>query len=222
MATFADLFTACYLTGGSGVEFPSVRLHFREADGLCRAFGATALTVGSDIYFRDGAFAPHTPEGLRILAHEVAHVVQQHRGPIAAGPVTGRPVSAPPVAARAVAGGLAVAPAISAEEREAEAAADALLSGRRFAFASASVPSGKSAAPQARVIQRYMAWEHCMLGDLAPPAGQSGAPGSAVHAARAARTGPATRRRGTIARRAPGPPDAAPARQRARGDARGA
>src|SRR6516225_6473274 len=110
MATFADLFTTCYLTGARGVDFPSVRLHYRGADRICRAFGATALTVGSDIYFRDGAFAPHTPAGLRILAHEVAHVVQQRRGA---------------VTARPVAGGLAVAPAGSAEEQEAEAAADA-------------------------------------------------------------------------------------------------
>jgi hypothetical protein len=131
MATFADLFTTCYLTGGSGVDFSSVRLHYPGADRVCRAFGATALAVGSDIYFRDGAFAPHTPDGLRILAHEVAHVVQQHRGP---------------VAARRVAGGLALAPAGSAEEREADAAADAVLSGRPFAFARAGVPSGWSAA----------------------------------------------------------------------------
>ena len=81
MATLADLFKTCYLTGGSGVEFSAIRLHFRGVDEICRAFGATALTVGSDIYFRQEAFAPHTPEGLRLLAHEVAHVVQQHRGP---------------------------------------------------------------------------------------------------------------------------------------------
>jgi Domain of unknown function (DUF4157) len=101
MATSADLFTTCYLTGGSDAEFSKVRVHYRGADEICRTFGATALTIGSDIYFRDGAFAPHTPAGLRILAHEVAHVVQQHNGPVA--------------------GGLAVAPAGSAEEHEAEA-----------------------------------------------------------------------------------------------------
>ena len=112
MPTLADLFTTCYLTGGNGVEFSAIRLHYRGVDEICRAFGATALTVGSDIYFRQEAFAPHTPEGLRLLAHEVAHVVQQHRGAVAA-----------PQAA----GALAVAPAGSAEEREADAAADALL-----------------------------------------------------------------------------------------------
>jgi hypothetical protein len=79
MATFADLFTTNYLTDGSDVEFSKVRVHLRGADAVCRAFGATALTIGSDIYFRDGAFAPHTPTGLRILAHEVAHVVRSTR-----------------------------------------------------------------------------------------------------------------------------------------------
>ena len=65
MATLADLFKTRYLTGGSGVGFSAIRLHYRGVDELCRAFGATALTVGSDIYFREEAFAPHTPEGLR-------------------------------------------------------------------------------------------------------------------------------------------------------------
>jgi hypothetical protein len=148
MATLADLFKTNYLTSGNGVEFADIRLHYRGVDEICRAFGAAALTIGSDIYFRREAFAPHTPRGLRLLAHEVAHVVQQRRGPV--------------TAARA-AGGLAVAPAGSAEEREADAAADALLSGRPFDFG----PAGDS-GPGRRVVQRYMAWEHCMLGDLDP------------------------------------------------------
>jgi hypothetical protein len=96
MPTLADLFTTCYLTGGNEVDFSAIRLHYRGVDEVCRAFGAAALTVGSDIYFRQEAFAPHTTEGLRLLAHEVAHVVQQRRGAVAA-----------PQAA----GGLAVAPA---------------------------------------------------------------------------------------------------------------
>jgi hypothetical protein len=140
MPALADLFKTCYLTGGSGVEFSAIRLHYRGVDDICRAFGATALTVGSDIYFRREAFAPHTPEGLRLLAHEVAHVVQQHRRPVTAGP---------------------------AEEIEADAAADALLCGRGFDFGAAGFPAAPS-GPGRCVVQRYMAWEHCMLGDLDP------------------------------------------------------
>jgi hypothetical protein len=142
MPTLADLFKTCYLTGGSGsgVDFSAIRLHYRGVDEVCRAFGATALTAGSDIYFRQEAFAPHTPEGLRLLAHEVAHVVQQRRRPVTAGP---------------------------AEEREADAAADALLSGRRFDFGAAGFAAAPN-GPDWCVVQRYMAWEHCMLGDLDP------------------------------------------------------
>jgi predicted metal-dependent peptidase len=93
MPALADLFKRCYLTGGSGVEFSAILLHYRGVDDICRAFGATTLTVGTDIYFRREAFAPHTPEGLRLLAHEVAHVVQQHRRPVTAGPaeISARP-----------------------------------------------------------------------------------------------------------------------------------
>src|SRR5258708_3414614 len=160
MATLADLFKTNYLTSGNGVEFADIRLHYRGVDEICRAFGAAALTIGWDIHSGGEAFAPHTPRGLRLLAHEVAHVVQQHRGPV--------------TAARA-AGGLAVAPAGSAEEREADAAADALLSGRPFDFVAASGigPAGDSrpagdSGPGRRAGPRDMAWGHCMLADLDP------------------------------------------------------
>jgi hypothetical protein len=59
MATLADLFKTCYLTSGNGIEFADIRLHYRGVDEICRAFGASALTIGSDIYFRREAFAPH-------------------------------------------------------------------------------------------------------------------------------------------------------------------
>jgi hypothetical protein len=38
---------------------------------------ATAYTVGRDIVFGDGKFAPGSPAGRRLLAHELAHVIQQ-------------------------------------------------------------------------------------------------------------------------------------------------
>ena len=106
MITLADLFSSCYRISGPRIDFASVRLHRAGAELACRALRAQAFTVGSDIYFCPGAFAPHTPEGLRLLAHEVAHVVQQQRGPVAA-------VEVMP--------GLAVAPAGAAEERETRA-----------------------------------------------------------------------------------------------------
>ena len=55
MPALADLFKTCYLTGGSGVEFSAIRLHYSGVDDICRAFGATALTPVPDICFRTGA-----------------------------------------------------------------------------------------------------------------------------------------------------------------------
>jgi hypothetical protein len=36
--------------------------------------------VGRHIVFNEGRYAPHTPEGMRLLAHEATHVVQQSAG----------------------------------------------------------------------------------------------------------------------------------------------
>lgn len=114
--TLADHFASNYQ---ADIDFSAIRLHHSGANQLCRAFGATALTVGTDIYFRDGAFAPHTRDGLRLLAHEVAHVVQQQRGHV---PSVRLPC------------GTGVAPAAGPQEGEADAAADALLASRPFGF----------------------------------------------------------------------------------------
>ena len=42
-----------------------------------RAVNALAYTVGRDIVFAPGRYAPRANEGRRLLAHELAHVVQQ-------------------------------------------------------------------------------------------------------------------------------------------------
>ena len=39
MPTLADLFKTSYLTGGSGIGFPAIRLHYRGVDAICGAFG---------------------------------------------------------------------------------------------------------------------------------------------------------------------------------------
>jgi hypothetical protein len=60
---------------------------------------------------------------------------------------------------------VAVAPAAAAEEREANAAAEALISGRPFDF---RPPPSRRSRTWPRVVQRYMAWEHCLLGEVDP------------------------------------------------------
>lgn len=64
-----------------GVDFAPVRLHTGPAAAAAaQAIGARAFTLGTDIGFAAGACAPATPAGARLLAHELAHVVQQVGG----------------------------------------------------------------------------------------------------------------------------------------------
>lgn len=63
-----------------GQDFSQVRVHAdREAQQSARDVNALAYTVGSHVVFGDGRYAPGTPDGQRLLAHELAHVVQQSR-----------------------------------------------------------------------------------------------------------------------------------------------
>ena len=48
-----------------------------HASALTEGYGAEALTVGKHIAFRAGRFRPGSEAGDRVLAHELAHVVQQ-------------------------------------------------------------------------------------------------------------------------------------------------
>lgn len=66
-----------------GADLGAVRLHTdRESGDLNHALGARAFTYGNDIYFGEGAAARSGAEGTRLLAHELAHVVQQGGGRI--------------------------------------------------------------------------------------------------------------------------------------------
>ncbi len=61
-----------------GHDFSRVRVHTdAKADESARAVHAHAYTVGSDVVFAGGQYAPQTPAGQRLLAHELTHVIQQ-------------------------------------------------------------------------------------------------------------------------------------------------
>jgi len=61
-----------------GQDFSHVRIHTDgAAQGSARDVSARAYTVGHDIVFGAGSFAPRSQEGRRLLAHELTHVVQQ-------------------------------------------------------------------------------------------------------------------------------------------------
>jgi Domain of unknown function (DUF4157) len=59
-------------------DFSRVRVHAGpQAAESARAVSAQAYTVGQNVVFDHGRYAPSTIEGKRLLAHELSHVVQQ-------------------------------------------------------------------------------------------------------------------------------------------------
>jgi hypothetical protein len=66
---------------GFGTDFSGVRLHHdAEAAQVSRRLQAAAFTQGTDVYFGAGVYRPETDGGRRVIAHELAHVVQQRGG----------------------------------------------------------------------------------------------------------------------------------------------
>lgn len=73
-----DSETCAFMESRFDYDFSHVRLHTDErAQESARAIRALAYTVGSDVVFDRNHYSPGSPEGRRLLAHELTHVVQQ-------------------------------------------------------------------------------------------------------------------------------------------------
>ncbi|MFJ9561459.1 DUF4157 domain-containing protein [Streptomyces fuscichromogenes] len=119
-------------------DLGAVRVHTgAEAGESARSLGARAYTVGADIVFGTGQYAPSTPVGRYLLAHELTHVVQQ-------GPGTAPARSGPGPAAA---------------EREANAVA------RSVTGAGHTHPPVRRDPAAAGHLQRFDSFEHVQLGD---------------------------------------------------------
>lgn len=99
-----------------GADFSSVRVHTGPAaHNAAASLDAHAMTIGTDIFFHADAYQPGSLAGDRLLAHELAHVVQQ---------AGGRPHAAPR-------GIVTVSSPDDAEERAADAAEVRIFDERR-------------------------------------------------------------------------------------------
>jgi hypothetical protein len=64
-----------------GEDFSDVRVHAGGSAAIsAAALHANAFTSGRDVVFGEGFYSPGTSRGKKLLAHELAHVVQQRRG----------------------------------------------------------------------------------------------------------------------------------------------
>jgi hypothetical protein len=70
--------TRAFMESRFGHNFSSVRVHTDPlAARSAKAVAAHAYTVGSDVVFAFGRYAPASRDGQRLLAHEFAHTLQQ-------------------------------------------------------------------------------------------------------------------------------------------------
>ncbi len=126
--------TRTQMESSFGVNFGHVNIH---ADSPRAAGSVQALTEGNDVHFAPGRYAPGTSSGNWLIAHELAHVVQQSG---AAPSAQAFDLSEPSLT----------------HEADADRAADAAVSGRR-AEVKLSTRHGAR--------QHYEAWEHRAAGD---------------------------------------------------------
>ncbi|MCW5665806.1 MAG: DUF4157 domain-containing protein [Piscinibacter sp.] len=71
-----------YMEPRFGADFSRVRVHDdAEAAVLSRRLAARAFTTGADVFFGAGQFQPDSAEGRELIAHELAHTVQQGAAP---------------------------------------------------------------------------------------------------------------------------------------------
>jgi hypothetical protein len=73
-----DADTLTFMESRFGHNFSQVRIHTNaKASASAQAVNALAYTVGRDVVFGSGQYAPKTSDGKQLLAHELTHVVQQ-------------------------------------------------------------------------------------------------------------------------------------------------
>jgi hypothetical protein len=66
-----------------GYDFSNVKLHTdKEAAESAKSVNAKAYTVGNNIVFNEGQYNTQSGEGKKLLAHELAHVVQNNGGDV--------------------------------------------------------------------------------------------------------------------------------------------
>ncbi|MFT3766866.1 MAG: DUF4157 domain-containing protein [Minicystis sp.] len=117
-----------------GYDFSGVRVHTStEAAASARTVGAKAYTVGRDIVFAAGRHAPGEREGRRLLAHELAHVVQQ-------GGAAARPAEGPAAMTAGATAGAQTAAPIAVSPAPVHVARDAAADGNGSSANPAAAP----------------------------------------------------------------------------------
>lgn len=139
-----------------GADFSAVRI---RRDDAAAANGLAAFTRGESVAVHPGLEHPHSPEGLEVIGHELAHVLQQRAGRVPGTGLTEDPAleaeadAAGRRAARGEPAGLAVADGGAGATSAAETAStaptqpDGLAGGLKKLFGRSTAPAQQAAAP---------------------------------------------------------------------------
>jgi hypothetical protein len=112
-----------------GRDFSGVRVHTDDAAARSAdAVSARAYAVGRDVVFAKGQYDPNCGQGRELLAHELAHTVQQQDTPLGGAD-------------------LRISDPSSAAEREGDRAASAVMSGQHVKLAPAAPMLARQPAP---------------------------------------------------------------------------
>lgn len=154
-----DQETRAFMEPRFGHDFSRVRVHTdAQAAESTRAVNALAYTVGQDIAFGAGRYAPETTAGKKLLAHELTHTLQQsHAG--ARSPM--------------LASALQVSQPDDPHEREADMIAARIVGGSGDALAASAV--NRFTAGPASLIQRQGDGEEEAPTEGAPAVDEPGA-----------------------------------------------
>lgn len=74
--------TRKFMESRFNADFSGVRIHNGpQANAMNKSIQAKAFAHGNDIYFNEGNHDPQSPEGAKLLAHELTHTIQQGASP---------------------------------------------------------------------------------------------------------------------------------------------
>ncbi len=166
-----------------GVDLDGVRVHTgAESAAAAKAVQARAYTAGQDIHFASGSYDPESSDGQRLIAHEVAHTVQQ-RGSAAGVPQSKLELSAPGDAQEVAADRFADA-FLAGERSEvspvvpgAEARATVQRKERPGQSAPSAAPAASAGRPAAASRPDYCNAVPSMCGETGLPPGTQGSTG---------------------------------------------
>lgn len=152
-----------------GADLSNVRVHTdAQADKANRELNANAFASGQDVYFGQGKFQPETPQGKHLIAHELAHTLQQKEAPISRKTMERendgeKAISSPekegklPIAAQSEPGAPSVSQPGDPNEREADKAADQVAAGKPVAVGTITPSRGNEHRFAAHSISRQPA-----------------------------------------------------------------